>query len=172
MVKEHYKNNDINIKMAIITRFLDDSDLNLNEKESFHHEDNLLYDRNNGKGLLNYNNRGVMRTLKMLHHEIDKSLSYTEKFPYTKIDTGEKPGIIEDKKSNLNRMMKVAMSQHGSVNYTDIKNRNKSRFMVMVNKFHPKYSSPADYINSYNFKRSYFGSFLYGFKKAVTGYRS
>ncbi|WP_429837850.1 RHS repeat-associated core domain-containing protein [Enterobacter cloacae] len=172
MVKEHYKDNDINIKMAIITRYLDNSDLNLNEKESFHHADNLLYDGENGKGLLNYNNRGVMRTLKILHHEIDKSLSYTEKFPYTKIDTGEKPGIIEAKKANLNGMMKVAMSQHGSINYTDIKNRNKNRFMAMVNKFHPKYSSHADYINSYNFKRSYVGSFLYGIKKYVTGYRS
>ncbi|MBT2375382.1 hypothetical protein [Pseudomonas fluorescens] len=165
MVKEHYNDNDINIKMAIITRFLDESNLSLNEKESFHHEDNLLYDGENGKGLLNYKNRGVMRTLKMLHHEIDKSLSYTEKFPHTKIDTGEKPSIIDAKKANLNGMMKISMSQYGSVNYTDVKNRNKNRFMVMVNKFHPKYSSSAGYVNSYNFKRSHVGAFLYGIKK-------
>ncbi|QXW46940.1 RHS repeat-associated core domain-containing protein [Pseudomonas amygdali] len=172
MLTQHFGSERTTIKMATISRFLNDDDLSASEAASFHHPDNLLYDTPRGKARLDYKNRGVMRLIKILHNEIDKGLSYTEKFHFTNIDSGETAGILEDKKSRLNGMMTSAIHQHKAISYTDIKDRNRRRFTPMVKNMHPHYSSPDDYIASYNFKRTYTGSFLHGIKKAVTGYRS
>jgi len=162
----------VNFKMAIISRFLNDQDLSQGEKNNFHHQDNILFNAETGQGRLNYENRGVMRVMKTLHHEIDKGLSYTEKFPYTQIDSGGMPKVMQDRKERLSSMMSDAIRQYGDVTYTDAKNRSGQRFRPMMKGIHAKYASTSDYIDSWNYKRSRIGSIFYGAKKLVTGYRS
>jgi insecticidal toxin complex protein TccC len=154
VLKETFAGESINIKMAVVSRFLDESDLTDDEKAIFHHDDNILYDADSGKGRLNYKNRGVMRALKIMHHEIDKGLSYTDKFHYTKIDSGDKPIIMEDKRTRLSDMMKTAIGKHSEITYSDMKNQGGNRFKLMLKGINPKYHSTSQYIKSYNFKRA------------------
>jgi len=154
VLKETFAGENINIKMAVVSRYLDESDLTDAEKAIFHHEDNILYDADSGKARLNYKNRGVMRVLKVMNHEIDKGLSYTERFNYTNIDSGDRPIIMEDKRIRLSSMMKTAIKKYSKITYSDIKNKGGNRFAMMIKGANKKYNHPYQYIGTWNFKRS------------------
>ncbi|MBP4044869.1 RHS repeat protein [Chromobacterium violaceum] len=142
----------VQLEMAVITRFLDEPDLNGREKEIYHSPANILFDQEKGRGRLNLDERGVGRYLMISQSEIDKPLSYTEKFSYEKIDSGESPPEVDaNKKKALDDMVALAVKDYSSISPHKASKNMNERMLKFINKYG---GSSEKYISSYNNRRS------------------
>ncbi len=154
VVKEHYSRQGSNlaIKMAVVSRYTDATDNSDEDRTILHGEDNVLYDQQNRRGYLNMKERGVLRYMKVQQAEVDKGLSYTDKFSYKGVDAGKTPTIDLARKSKLDSMMKHALEQYPTTTPTDAKNQKKARYSIGMTR--NGVSGVDSYINAYNRKNT------------------
>jgi RHS repeat-associated protein len=149
LVSEYYKemNSDKVVKMAIVSRFTDAPDKSPEEIEILHGADNVLFNAEAGAGYLRMQERGVMRYMKIQMAEVDKGLSYTDKFHYKQMDLGGKAEIDLDRKAKLDSMMGGALEKFPDVSPKDAKNKKNKRFILAGSG-----GGVSAYINTYNRK--------------------
>ncbi len=99
----------ITVKMATISPFQNKPREGF-DTEKVQHDDNIFK-----KNPLNDKNRGIHRLLKVQYNSIDKDMTYTDKFRYTKIDTGEEvPEVDKQKRKELEAIVDEAIAKYGA----------------------------------------------------------
>ncbi|AZP69517.1 hypothetical protein EJJ20_01580 [Pseudomonas poae] len=153
MLTEHYfnKGSDAVVKMAVVSRFTDAIDNTQKDRDILHGSDNVLYDQESQRGYLNMQERGVLRYMKLQHAEVDKGLSYTDKFSYKGVDVGKTPAVDLGKKDKLDSMMRSALENHPITSTRNAKNQKRARYSVAL--VRNGVSGVESYINAHNRKR-------------------
>lgn len=153
MLTEHYfnKGSDAVVKMAVVSRFTDAIDNTQKDRDILHGSDNVLYDQESQRGYLNMQERGVLRYMKLQHAEVDKGLSYTDKFSYEGVDVGKTPAVDLGKKDKLDSMMRSALENHPITSPRNAKNQKRARYSVAL--VRNGVSGVESYINAHNRKR-------------------
>lgn len=152
MLSEYYKSkgSSVDIKMAVVSRYTDAPE-DSKDQSILHSHDNVLFNAAEKKGYLQMQERGVLRYLKIQQAEVDKGMSYTDKFNYKNVDEGKRSSIDPDKRFGLGLKMKGAIEQYPNPTPTDAKNIKRQRYGIgMISN---GVSGVDVYINAHNKKR-------------------
>ncbi len=153
MLSDYYtlKGSGISIKMAVISRDTDKPTKDPQDVAILQGKNNVLFDPVSRKGYLQMHERGVLRFLKVQRSEVDKGLSYTDRFSYKRVDQGGQATVDPERRLRLGVMMRRAIEEFPETTAKNAKNLKNQRYGLGL--VASGVSGVKTYINAHNSKR-------------------